>query len=639
MPLSCPRCRSVNPDLAVFCHFDGVLLRAGGDPQAYYRLAQEFGFPSGRRCRTYDELAQGCQDEWASARDLLKRGTFRHYFGTLGRMDLVRVVDEAMAQADPDIGLSNFLSSLPATRAQGPRLDLSPRRLMLGSLQAGETRQVQVTINNQGQGMLHGTLSVVEGGEWLRLGGSNNGQCALKTQGEQNVLLQVDTRGLAAAQTYGGKLQVITNGGVVEVPVRLDLTAQPFTRPPFQGVRTPRELAEKMKAQPKAAVPLLETGEVARWFTANSWHYPVGGAPAKGVAGVQQFFEALGLSRPPVLQLSQTEVHCTLNHPEGVQGQLTLLTAAKKWVYANVTSDVAWLQVLTSQVTGPRQAVIAYAIDTRLIRTSEPVQGTLQIRANGGQMLTVRIRVQVTGLQAPAARAFLRPLLAGALACLLLRLVSAPLIDGYARGAAVSSAVFNVTKTALPSDHPAAAFEGWLALPWPRIFLAEDPALLEALVGSSGEASQNRTREFRDYFTSSYVRTVTLFSWWIGIVAGIWLVWRSGGGWRDLPWSIIAGSVLGVIGSASLACLLLLGDFLPHALWGLMMGEQAGGALLPVWILLALVCWTALGLLLGLLLTLLGPLGRFVLGPIETVLAGVCRCCGLGSAGAYFRGA
>ena len=72
--------------------------------------------------------------------------------------------------------------------------------------------------------MLNGTLSVVEGGHWLRLGGSNNGQCTLKTQREQQVFIQVDTRGLAASQAYGGKLQVITNGGVVEVPVRLDLS-------------------------------------------------------------------------------------------------------------------------------------------------------------------------------------------------------------------------------------------------------------------------------------------------------------------------------------------------------------------------------------------------------------------------------
>jgi hypothetical protein len=638
MPVVCPRCQSTNPELAVFCHFDGALLRLGtADPEAYFRLAQEFTFPSGRRCRTYDELAQACQDEWTAARGLLRQGVFAQFFGALGRMDLVRVVQEAMAQADPDIGLTNLLGSLPAQRSLGPRLDLQPRRMMLGTVRAGESRQVPLIINNQGQGMLHGTLSVVEGGEWLRIGssGGNNGQCALKTAREQQVLVQVDTRGLAAAQTYGGRLQVITNGGVVEVPVRLDLTAQPFARAPFQGARTPRELAELMKAQPKAAVPLLESGEVSRWFATNHWHYPVAGTPAKGVAGVQQFFEALGLSKPPILQLSQTEVRSTCNYPDTVQGQVILSTAAKKWVYANVTSDVAWLRVLTPAVTGPQQAVIAYAIDSQQIGSRQPVEGTLQIRANGGQTLTLRVRAQVQGLPTPSAGRFLRPLVACALACLLLRLAFAPLIDFHARGAAVAGAVVNVTKTAVPSDHPAASFGGWLALPWTRVLVASDPSLLESLLGASASASQNPTREFRDYFTSSFVRLVTLFTWWLGALAGVLVVWRGGGRWADLPWSIIAGAVLGVVGSASAACLLLIGDVLPHALWDVTFRDNAGGGLIVVWILLALGCWTLLGLALGVVLTFLGPLGRLVLEPIETSVAGLCRCCGLRGAAAF----
>src|SRR5256885_8016671 len=40
---------------------------------------------------------------------------------------------------------------------------------------------------------------------------------------------------------------------------------------------------------------LLESGEIGRWFETNGWNYPVRGTPAKGVAGVQQFFEQMGL--------------------------------------------------------------------------------------------------------------------------------------------------------------------------------------------------------------------------------------------------------------------------------------------------------------------------------------------------------
>ena len=46
---------------------------------------------------------------------------------------------------------------------RGPRLDLSPRRLMLGALRAGEQRQVRITISNKGKGVLQGKVRVSEG--------------------------------------------------------------------------------------------------------------------------------------------------------------------------------------------------------------------------------------------------------------------------------------------------------------------------------------------------------------------------------------------------------------------------------------------------------------------------------------------
>ena len=64
----------------------------------------------------------------------MHKGDFGRYLARIGRMDLVRAAQEALSQTDPDIALQNFLSSLPGSQAQGlgPRLDLNPRRLMLG---------------------------------------------------------------------------------------------------------------------------------------------------------------------------------------------------------------------------------------------------------------------------------------------------------------------------------------------------------------------------------------------------------------------------------------------------------------------------------------------------------------------------
>ena len=69
--LRCPRCQRSNPGHAVFCHHDGAELRSAYAAAPAGRLTQEFVFPSGRTCRTYDDLVRACQDEWDEARELV----------------------------------------------------------------------------------------------------------------------------------------------------------------------------------------------------------------------------------------------------------------------------------------------------------------------------------------------------------------------------------------------------------------------------------------------------------------------------------------------------------------------------------------------------------------------------------------
>jgi hypothetical protein len=377
---------------------------------------------------------------------MLHKGIFGQFLTANGRADLLKVAQEAKNQADPDIGLVRFINALPVTRSQAPRLDLNPRRFLLGNLTAGEARQLQVTISNQGQGVLQGTLKISEGGQWLRLAGSANGECSLRIAKDQNISLQVDTKGMPAAQTYGGKLTVITNGGVVEVPVRMDLMAQPFPRPPFHGAKTPREMAERMRAQPKAAVPLLENGEIARWFAGNGWNYPVRGTPARGVAGIQQFFEAMGLSKPPAVMVERPEVRFSCTYPETQRFQVALRTNAKKWVYANVESDSPWLKVLTPHVAGPQHAAIAFEVDSRFLPGGGHCEGRLKIQANAGQNLAIRVGGETRG--APTARkgGILQAVLAMTLACIILRLLLIPVADVLAPGPAARSAARSVDR-------------------------------------------------------------------------------------------------------------------------------------------------------------------------------------------------
>jgi hypothetical protein len=588
----CPRCQRANPREAVYCHFDGVVLRQGGAGVASGgQLPQDFIFPSGRRCRTFDDFVQGCQYEWEDARRLLHDGDFARYFAQVGRHDLARTAQEHQKQSDADIGLHAFLGQLPATQTQGPRLDLNPRRLTLSNVRSGEQRRIPLTILNQGKGLLQGKVTVTEGGQWLKIAeGDNAGQCDIKTSRSQPIQLQVDARGLTAPQTYSGKLTVITNGGIAEVAVRLDVTAAPFAHAPFQGATSPRQLAERMRTNPKQAVPLLENGEIAQWFKINGWAYPVSGSTASGVAAVQQFFECMGLSKPPPLQLSEQEFQFVCTPPDLLQTKVTLRTNSKKWIYAHAESDKPWLRVTTPSVSGPQQTQIAFEVDSTLMDAGGLHLGTVHITANAGQKLAVRVQVNCNRPHEPFTRRLLRPFFIGALFAFMLRLLLMGPADLIARG-------WGQTKNTAP---------------W---------------VFTSG--SENH-----------FLKMFILATWWLGVFFGAGLVWRRGGRATDVFCGAVAGAFAGVAGAGTLGCLLLVFDALPGALlsrWTAAATFATAPSLwMIVWIALASACWALLGGGAGFLLSGLGKRGLRLLGTIAGPFAWMFRLCGLERAAAFF---
>lgn len=567
------------------------------------RMLQEFVFPSGRRCKTFDDLVQGCQYEWEDARQILHKGGFSRYFAQIGRHDLARIAQENQSLPDPDIGLHTFLSQLPASQIQGPRLDLNPRRLMLGGVRPGEQRTILLTVLNQGKGLLQGKVTVSEGGQWLKIAESSSPaasaaglclECSLKTAKSQQIRLHVDARGLTAPQTYSGKLTVITNGGISEVAVRLDVASIPFAQSPFQGAVTPRQIAERMRANPKQAVPLLENGDIAQWFQLNGWAYPVSGPPARGVAAVQQFFESMGLSKPPPLQLSEQEMHFFCTQPDVTAGRVTLRTSAKKWVYAQAESDKPWLHVTTPSVSGPQQVQIAFEIDSTLMDADGLHLGTLSLTANAGQKLSVLVQVNCTRPHEPFTRRLLRPFFVGALLALLLRLLLTGPADLYARG-------------------------------WGQTTAA-----------SGAQAPWIYTLGAENHFLKRFI----LATWWIGILLGAALARRRGGRGADMFCGGVSGAFAGIIFAATLGCLLLVFDAVPGALMSRWTSPtsfaNAPGVWTLLWIASASACWALVGGGTGFLLSGLGQRGLQLLSAAAGPLAWLFRRCGLERAASFF---
>src|SRR5260370_15303094 len=100
MVQTCAKCSRANPPEATYCHFDGLAL--GGRARACGPVAvgaQQFPgpfvFPTGRACRSFDELALACQADWTAASELLEHGYFESFFGGPRRARLAPAPHEA----------------------------------------------------------------------------------------------------------------------------------------------------------------------------------------------------------------------------------------------------------------------------------------------------------------------------------------------------------------------------------------------------------------------------------------------------------------------------------------------------------------------------------------------------------------
>jgi hypothetical protein len=402
MGQTCTKCSRVNPADAAYCYHDGAVLAGRSRNGAAVAVGaapfvSPFVFPSGRQCRTFDELALACQHDWTAARDLLRQGFFESFFGALGRADLAQAARESARFPDHDRGLDQLLGKLPSKVVESPRLFVAPQDVSLGTLKVGEDQHCELHLENRGMRLLYGSITC-DDCDWLALGDSPGAPEKIFQFGaETTIPVHVKGKRLRAGnKALEGRLTVESNGGAVTVFVRAEVPPRPYPDGVLKGALTPRQVAEKAKAAPKEAAAFFEKGAVAEWYKSNGWTYPVQGPSASGLGAVQQFFEALGLTPPPKVSVSEKAVRLEAAAGATVRHVLEIKSDEKRPVYAHGSSNAPWLEVGRAKLNG-RVATIPIVVPNVPDRAGETLTAKVVVQANGNQRFVIPVTLVIGG--------------------------------------------------------------------------------------------------------------------------------------------------------------------------------------------------------------------------------------------------
>jgi hypothetical protein len=355
----------------------------------------QFVFPSGKVCCNFDQLALACHENWKETQELLQQGFLETFLGGLGRTDLALAAREAARNPDRDRGMDQFLSQLPSEVVREPKLAVEPTQVNLGRLSNRANRQFELHLYNQGMRLLYGSVTC-DTGVWLALGEAP-GSPRKVFQFSSELVIPVQVRGQylqASSKPLEGRLLIESNGGREIVLVRAEIPAQPFPGGVLAGARSPRQIAEKARTQPKAAAALFQNGAVAEWYKTNGWTYPVQGPVATGVAAVQQFFEALGLTPAPRVEVTPPSVALYGQPGDPARFTLHLRTQEKRPIYASAACDQPWLHMEPAQLQG-RSAILPFLIPHVPDCEGELLQATVTVTANGNQRFAVPVTLEV----------------------------------------------------------------------------------------------------------------------------------------------------------------------------------------------------------------------------------------------------
>jgi hypothetical protein len=233
--------------------------------------------------------------------------------------------------------------------------------------------------------------------KWLTLGEAP-GHPEKMFQFGADATIPVQVRGQflrAGSKPIEGKLEIDSNGGTIEVVVKADVPITPFGDGLFAGAVTPRQIAEKAKANVKEAVPYFERGDVAGWYASNGWDYPVKGPIMPSTGSIQQFFEALGVAKAPKVAFGPQSLDLHGAVGKSIDAALEVSTTERKVVYGYATCDQPWVEIGKTKLHGKSASI---PVTIRIPDPCPPtLEATLHVMGNGTQRTAVPLRVTVAG--------------------------------------------------------------------------------------------------------------------------------------------------------------------------------------------------------------------------------------------------
>jgi hypothetical protein len=405
MPHVCRVCSRINPQAARYCHYDGAALaddgQAGPIAVGASVFLTPFVFPSGKRCKSFNELILACEADWQAAREMLARGFFEAFLGGMGRADLALAARRAAEASDADRALDALLAQLPGERLPGV-LAVAPREINFGRVKRSDSRSFMIHIENVGMGLLSGNAQSEV--PWLALGdAAGAGSKVFQCRHELDVAVQLVGKALRAhPKPQEGRIAVTAGNITCAVVVRVEVLLQPFPDGVLAGATTPRQVAEKARTAPREAGRLFESGAVARWYESNGWDYPVEGKAASGMAAVQQFFEALGLTRPPRVVIGQNSVELAGAPGGNVEAFVFVESLENRPIYAHVSSETPWIQIGKARSQG-NTVRVHLRVPSVPPLPGQRLQGQAIITTNGNQRFPVQVTLNIADIPVPPA--------------------------------------------------------------------------------------------------------------------------------------------------------------------------------------------------------------------------------------------